>query len=100
MTDRSGKRTTFGIILADVAATNSGRLMARATIANRLAKTLKGRARTRAYGVKHSALLRLSTRFAKDVTVRSDPQVPGFVIVTVQNACFGLHAPGRVFSVR
>lgn len=100
MTDRRGKRSTFGIILAGVGPTNSLRLMARATIANRLAKTLRGRARTRAYGVKHSALLSLSTRFAEDVTVRNDPQVPGFVIVSVRNACFGLHAPGPVFSDR
>src|SRR5438552_1075617 len=98
MTDRTGQRTTFESILAEVGARNSRRLMSRATIANRLAKTLRGRARKRAYDVKHSALLSLSMRFPKTVTICNDPQLPGFVIVGDLSARFGLHAPIRLIK--
>jgi len=90
MASRRGKRKTFGRILTEVRSANSQRLMLRATIANRLAKTSRGRGRIRYYGVKRSALLFLSTRFIDDITVCNDPYVRGFVVVSAQNARFGL----------
>lgn len=98
MSGRRGRRTTFGGILSNVRAENSRRLMARAAIANRLAKSIGGRARARAYSVKHSALLRLSQRFPNEVTIHSDPYTPGFVVVIVQSCRFGLHAPAGHFE--
>lgn len=98
MANRRCKPRTFGRILAEVRSANSRRLMVRATIANQLAKTSRGRARIRYYGVKHSALLGLTTRFVDDVTICNDPHVPGFVVVSVQNTRFGLHAPAWCFA--
>lgn len=91
------RRQTFGRILEQVADENAGRLMAKARLANRVAKSLAGTGRRRAYRVKAGALITLSEKFPERVEVRPDAAQPGFVVVTVRQAWFGLHAPDEYF---
>lgn len=87
----------FAEIVGAVAERNAGTLMARARLANRLAKTSEGRARRLAYAVKTGALVALKNRFPERVAIDLDPMLPSFVVVSVPTARFGLHAPVERF---
>lgn len=88
----------FAEIVGAVAERNAGALMARARLANRLAKSSERRARRLAYAVKVGALLALRDRFPERVAVDRDPMLPAFVVVKVAASRFGLHAPVERFA--
>ena len=72
-----------------------------AVLPNRIAKSMRGRSRERAYGIKTKALLTLTARFPERVRVLNDRNTPRFVLVKATNSPFGLHAPAYLFdSVR
>ena len=101
MKRQNGNAPTFERLLAQTAPDNAGRLMHRARMANRLAKTVRSsRARTLAYQVKTDALVALRTRFPDRVTLRTDVRQPSMVVVAVPAARFGLHAPRENFAMR
>jgi hypothetical protein len=94
---RRGKRT-FRNILNNVASNNAMSLMGRARLANQIAKSMRGRSRERAYGIKTQTLLTLTTRFPERVRVLNDRNTPSFVLVKATNSPFGLHAPAYLFE--
>jgi hypothetical protein len=101
MKRRNGKAPTFEQLLAQTAPHHAGRLMHRAHMANRLAKTVRSsRSRTLVYQVKTDALVALSTRFPDRVALRADARQPRMVVVAVPAARFGLHAPRENFVTR
>lgn len=87
---------TFGMILDRVTPENSARLMERARLANRLAKSLGGRSRIKAYRIKHRALVALTIRFPERVNISRDRRLPEFAVVTSLVDRCGLHAPSAV----
>lgn len=97
---QSEHKQTFTSILGRVAAHNAFRLMERASVANRLAKTTSGRARSRVYRVKTDALVNLSKSFPEQIFISNDPRTPRFVLVRNVRARFGLHAPAQHFVRR
>ena len=100
MKRRGQNAVTFKGLLEQIAPANAGRLMQRARTANRLAKTVNGRARATAYRVKTDALVTLTKRFPDQVELRRDLRHPQMVIVRVAAAQFGLHAPAQNFATR
>ena len=103
------RRTTFNEMLAQVARQDAESLMTRARLANRLAKSLQGRARTRAYSVKHAALAALTESFPGSTRVTIDPVLPDFVLVrfdaeptskAASRPTLSLHAPAGEFIAR
>lgn len=100
MANRSGGNSpkTFRGILGIVAGKNAQRLMERAQTANRLAKSLRGRSRQRAYAVKTEALIGLVRRFPEQIIVSNDVRTPHYVLINNVPACFGLHAPAHRFA--
>lgn len=101
MTNTSGQKRgkqTFRNILTHVGSSNASRLMGRARLANKLAKSLRGQPRLRAYSLKSLALLELTARFPEQVQVLDDRSSPRFVLVSARQGRFGLHAPARLFG--
>ena len=92
------ERPNFQDILGDVATLNARRLMARARLANRLAKSLRGQNRWSAYTLKSRALFELVARFPERVRIVNDTRTPRFVVVKVPRDRFGLHAPAGLFN--
>ena len=84
---------TFRQLLDRVAQQNAAAIMARARTANRLAKTLEGRPRAKAYSVKNDALQALFRTFPDDVRIMRDPAEPNFVVLVLRSSGLGLHAP-------
>lgn len=99
MSKRRRDAVTFEGLLERVAPDNQRRLMQRARTANRLAKSVDGRARRLAYRVKTDALINLKRHFPDDVVLRCDFRHPTMVVVAVSSVRFGLHAPAREFTV-
>ena len=100
MNRRSQHALTFKGLLEQTAPSNAGRLMHRARTANRLAKSVSGRARRAAYRVKTDALVTLKRRFPEQVEILRDDRQPRMVVVAVASAQFGLHAPAREFAAQ
>lgn len=98
MQKRSPHSRSFRQIVASEEPRNAARLMARASIANRIAKMSFGHPRQGAYRVKTQALTGLAERFPDRVSVAIDYNTPGFVLVTVPREQFGLHAPAALFA--
>jgi hypothetical protein len=94
------KRRTFDEILTQVAPGNVNRLLGRARTANRLAKSLTGKARASAYRVKHDTLMALACRFPDRVTVINDSRAAELMIINFNQARFGLHIPVSEFAFR
>jgi len=97
------KGRTFKQILERLETQNAERLIEKARIANRLAKSAPDTcARRRAYRVKVNALLGLRRRFPALTSVTTDPRIPSFVVVKYVSpqtgARCGLHAPARDFA--
>lgn len=92
---------TFKEILQQTADTNLKRLMTKARTANRIAKSVEtGAARRSAYKVKTNALSFLKQSFPERVAIQPDERYGDmFVLVTVKNARFGLHAPTTIFQM-
>ena len=97
MLRQRSNRRPFAEIVGAVAEPNASALMARARLANRLAKISERHARRLAYAVKLGALLALRDRFPERVAVEPDPMLPAFVLVRVMTAQFTLHAPVERF---
>lgn len=93
-------RNTFKEILKQTAETNLKCLMTKARTANRIAKSVEtGAARKSAYRVKTNALWFLKQSFPERVAVQSDEQYGEvFVLITVKETRFGLHAPSNAFQ--
>lgn len=100
MHQRNQKRKVFRDILTKAAPGNAQRLMDRARTANQLAKSLKGRARGSAYGVKHKALSALIYSFPDQTDMRVDSMLPEFVVVSFVSTKFALHAPAYHIRLR
>ena len=95
---RGNSTKTFSGILGIVAGKNAQRLMERAQTANRLAKSLRGRSRQRAYAVKTEALIGLVKRFPEQIIVHDDVRTPRYVLIKNAKGCFGLHGPAHRFA--
>lgn len=100
MQRRKQTKKSFQEILISITSTNAHKLMERARTANRLAKSVSGKARTTAYQVKLNTLIALAQLFPEQVTVSNDPCLPGFVVVEVPGSRFGLHLPLEQFIER
>jgi hypothetical protein len=98
MNRRSQNALTLKGLLELTAQSNAGQLMHRAHTANRLAKSVSGRARRAAYRVKTDALVTLKKRFHDQVELLSDDRQPRMVVVAVAAAHFGLHVPTLEFA--
>lgn len=86
-------KPTFNEILIQTGWKNSGKLMAKARLANRLAKTSRGRNRRIAYGVKAKALKFLVEKMPNKVSIRQDIKLTEFVVIELRNTQSGLHTP-------
>ena len=89
---------TFRSILTQVESHNQQQLMARARLANRIAKVVGGKARESAYQVKTNALIALRLHFLNCVCITNDTRLPRFLVVNIIAARFTLHAPAEYFS--
>ena len=94
------KRCTFNEILTQVAPSNVNHLLNRARTANKLAKSLTGKARASAYSVKHDALMALAFRFPGQVTVSNDSRDDELMAINFNEARFGLRIPANEFASR
>lgn len=80
-------------MLKQIGLQNSERLMAKARIANRLAKKLRGLNRETAYNVKARALCSLVKKLPDFVTISRDVKLTEFVVVELKREQSGLHLP-------
>lgn len=87
------KKPTFNEILKETGRTNSKCLMAKARLANRLAKISRGRNRRNAYSVKAKVLKFLVEKMPNKVSIRQDIKLTEFVVVELKNTQSGLHTP-------
>lgn len=95
----SGNYTrTFSGILGIVAGNNAQMLVERAQTANRLAKSLGGRSRRRAYATKTKALIGLVESFPEQMIVLDDVRTPHYVLIKDEAGWFGLHGPAQDFA--
>ncbi|HNG94737.1 MAG TPA: hypothetical protein PLB32_18190 [Acidobacteriota bacterium] len=93
------KRTrTFQSIVSEVVHRNVGRLMSKAIIANRVAKTITGTSRRTAYQVKTKALKNLASRFPEQVTIEPDQLRQELLVISVKSRNFGLHVPADLYG--
>lgn len=92
-------KKSFNQLLQETAVQNRSFLMQKAKDANRLAKSVSGRNRRKSYQVKVTALKALATKFASDVRILADRKTPNMIVVSVEGAGFGLHAPGYLFDI-
>lgn len=83
-------KATFDKILER---TNSERLMAKARLANRIAKGSRGVNRRTAYYIKSDALCSLVKKLSHRVSVFEDVKLTDFVIVEVKTQRSGLDLP-------
>jgi len=86
-------KPTFNQILKQTERKNSETLMAKARLANRLAKQAKGENRKNAYAVKSNALLFLVNKMPRKVNISKDFRYDDHVLVTLRGKQFGLHLP-------
>ena len=86
-------KRTFSDTLNFLAQENSEKLMAKARLANKLAKRSKGKNRQNAYLVKASALCGLVKSLPNKITISKDIRLTDFVVVELKNAQSGLHLP-------
>lgn len=94
---RHKTKKSFQEILTSITSKNVSKLMDRARTANRLAKSVSGKARITTYQVKINTLIALTQLFPEQVTVSNDPCLPGFLIIEVPSSRFGLHLPIEQF---
>ncbi len=86
-------KPTFSKILERTERKNSERLMARARLANKLAKKSHGASRKVAYHVKSKALCSLVKNLSGRVRVSKDIRLTDFVVVELKSEQSGLHLP-------
>jgi protein-arginine kinase len=86
-------KRTFSNTLKNLAQENSEKLMAKARLANNLAKRFRGKNRRNAYSVKANALCGLIKYLPNKISIREDIKLTEFVVVELKNAQSGLHLP-------
>ncbi len=86
-------KPTFGKILEQAEQENSERLMAKARLANRIAKGSRGINRRTAYYIKSDALCSLVKKLSRRVRVFRDFKLTDFVVVELKIERSGLHLP-------
>ena len=86
-------KPTFDKILERTEQKNSERLMAKARLANRIAKGTRGVNRRTACYVKSTALCSLVKRLSRCVRVFKDVKLTDFVVVELKSEQSGLHLP-------
>jgi 5'-deoxynucleotidase YfbR-like HD superfamily hydrolase len=86
-------KPTFNEILKNTAKENAEKLMAKARLANNLAKRFKGKNRQNAYLVKADALCGLVKSLPNKVNVCKDIRLTEFVVIELKTAQSGLHLP-------
>ena len=86
-------KPTFDKILERTEQKNSERLMAKARLANRIAKGSRGVNRRTAYSVKSTALCSLVKKLSCHVRVFKDIKLTDFVVVELKKERSGLHLP-------
>jgi hypothetical protein len=92
---------SFNQILQQISEPNMQRLMTRAYIANRIAKSASiAGAKRHAYKVKLTSLQGLKKFFPNDVRIEHDfRQGSGIVRVAIAKQSFALHAPAENFAL-
>ena len=86
-------KRTFSKILEQIEQKNSERLMAKARLANRLAKKFHDARRRTAYQIKAKALCSLVKNLSNRVRVSKDIGLTDFVVVGLKSEHSGLHLP-------
>lgn len=86
-------KLAFRRVLNEVASANAVKLIEKARIANKLAKSLRGKSRNAAYAVKTKAVFALAGSFPEELLIENDFSTPGFLIIRVPARSFALHAP-------
>jgi len=86
-------KPTFSKILERTEGKNSERLMAKARLANKLAKKSHGTSRQMAYHIKSKALCSLVKKLSSHVRVSKDIKLTDFVVVELKSEQSGLHLP-------
>jgi hypothetical protein len=89
------RRATFNEILNRTEEDNCARLMEKARVANRIAKTTRPRSRRKAYQVKAGALLAIIRKMSGKYSVKRDHRLFESHIVTLSTERSGLHIPSR-----
>jgi protein-arginine kinase len=80
-------------ILEQTEQENSERLMAKARLANRLAKKSHGSNRQMAYHIKSAALSSLVKKLSNHIRVSKDIKLNDFIVVELKREQSGLHLP-------
>jgi protein-arginine kinase len=86
-------KRTFSETLKKPAQENSEKLMAKARLANNLAKRFKGKNRRNAYSIKADNLCALVKSLPNKISIRKDIKLTEFVVVELKNTQSGLHLP-------
>lgn len=89
----ANRKLAFSEILKQAIAVHSETLMAKARLANRLAKRTRGRNKQTAYVVKSNALSFLVKNMPETVRVAEDIKLTDFVVVELRREHSGLHLP-------
>ena len=93
------RRATFNEILNRTQEENCSRLMQKARIANRIAKTTRPRSRRRAYQVKSDALIAIIRKMSGMYNVKRDHRLYEPHVVTLSSERSGLHIPTRQLAL-
>ncbi len=94
----ANRKQSFSEILKQTGAEHSERLMAKARLANQLAKRAHGANRRTAYQVKSNALSSLIKKLPETVRVAKDIKLTDFVVVELHREQSGLHLPVSFLS--
>ncbi len=87
------KKPTFSEILKQTGQRNSRTLMAKARLANKIAKRSQGRNRQNAYRLKAEVLKFLVEKLPNCVSVKRDIKLTEFFVVELKREQTGLHTP-------
>lgn len=93
------RRATFSEILERTEDVNCSRLMQKARIANRIAKTATPRNRRRAYRVKATALRTIISKMSGKYRIQRDHRLYESHILTLSDEKSGLHIPTRELAL-
>lgn len=93
------RKATFNEILDRTKDDNCSRLMQRARIANRIAKSTRPRSSRKAYQVKAGALRAILTKMHGMYSVKRDHRLYESHIVTLSSERSGLHMPTRELAL-
>jgi hypothetical protein len=89
-------KRTFSETVSALEGPNSEALMAKASNANSIAKSVRGKARRRAYSVKAAALTALRMKLPSRVRIRHDNRINDYIVVELKHLRRGLHYPAAL----